>query len=401
MTRKARMSDNGSVAEILLFGDIGEGECSVSEVSLMLKSIPKSTREIVVRIHSDGGDVFQGIAIYNLLRGHGASIKTVNEGYAASAASYIFMAGDIREMKPASQLMIHEPEVGFMGRAEAVITVAESIAKTRSAVADVYASRSGQSVESVRKMMADETYMSAAEAVKLGFATAVSTEPADKTLTVAMLRRKALKMAKRRMEDLAVTDTVVEELEAAVEEAIAEEVPAEEAAETITISVEEYEALIALRDAAEVVADEAAAEVSPEASMEDGDEEEEKPAATAKKSMRAVRIATMKSERVRAAGIMSSCRMAGINDATALKFISNGASLQSVQQLCLRKMQDKNKPVAGVVRQMTRKTADPDQKFRDEYRGYTKAGYKMQSDEFDYVNSRRRDAGLPAHPRKK
>ncbi|HWL07341.1 MAG TPA: head maturation protease, ClpP-related [Planctomicrobium sp.] len=171
-TRFRMQAGNGP--EILVFGDIAADSAMNAEKFVGQLGQLADSPEITIRINSDGGDPYQALAMYNSLRSCPAQIRTVNEGMAASAASLLFMAGDIREMRPGSQLMIHEPEVGFSGRADELRRIASAIDKTRHSVAQIYASRSGKPVASILQMMKDETYFSADEAVRAGFATAAA-----------------------------------------------------------------------------------------------------------------------------------------------------------------------------------------------------------------------------------
>ncbi|WP_437187621.1 head maturation protease, ClpP-related [Planctomicrobium sp. SH668] len=161
-------------AEILVFGDIiADSTSSATNFLAQLRRFD-GVDEVTVRINSDGGDPYQAVAMYNALREFPAQIRTVNEGTAASAASLLFMAGDVRVMRPGSQLMIHEPEVGIAGRAEQLRTAADAVEQTRDSVAAIYANRSGNHVQSVLEWMKVETYFNPEEAVRRGFATAAT-----------------------------------------------------------------------------------------------------------------------------------------------------------------------------------------------------------------------------------
>lgn len=163
----------GRTAEIMVFGDIlADAETGAAQFVEKLRQFDGAS-EITVRINSDGGDPYQALAMYNALRSCPSHIRTVNEGMAASAASLLFMAGDVREMRPGSQLMIHEPEVGYMGRAEELLRMADAVSKSRDSFAQIYADRSGNTKEYILAIMKAETYFSADEAVQKGFATAV------------------------------------------------------------------------------------------------------------------------------------------------------------------------------------------------------------------------------------
>ncbi len=128
-----------------------------------------------LRINSGGGDVFDGLAIYNLLREHDAR-KTVHvDGLAASIASVIAMAGDDIQIADSGFMMIHNAWGLVMGDAEEARKFAGLLDQTSGAIADVYVARTGQPLDQVRQLMADETWMGSEQAIELGFADSIVT----------------------------------------------------------------------------------------------------------------------------------------------------------------------------------------------------------------------------------
>ena len=110
-----------------------------------------------------------GISIYNQLRNHGARIEVLVEGLAASIASIIAMAGDTIRMGTGSMMMIHSPWTIALGNAEEMRKVADVLEKHEDALLDIYAKRSGADREEVKKMLAEETWMTGSEAMEHGF----------------------------------------------------------------------------------------------------------------------------------------------------------------------------------------------------------------------------------------
>lgn len=167
--------------EILIYGDIGDyfwGDgVTTSQVAAALAE--HGPGDVVVRINSGGGLVFDGMAIFSLLKSHGGSITIAIDGVAASAASLIAMAGDRIEMRTGAMIMIHDPATFTSGNAAAHEKTAQYLDKLGAQYAQVYAERSGQTAERCRDLMLAETWMSAAEAVDLGFATAIVDAPAE------------------------------------------------------------------------------------------------------------------------------------------------------------------------------------------------------------------------------
>lgn len=133
------------------------------------------TKKIVVRLNSPGGDVFDGTAIYNLLRGmEGKTVRVEIHGLAASMASIIALAGDEVVMAEGSMYMIHNPWALGIGESEDLRKTAGMLDKIKSNMLDIYMRRANVSRDQISKMMDDETWMDPAEAVKYGFADSVT-----------------------------------------------------------------------------------------------------------------------------------------------------------------------------------------------------------------------------------
>ena len=168
---------------ITMFDVIGEdwwtgGGVTAKKVAAQLRAIEGP---VEVQINSPGGDMFEGIAIYNVLREHPYPVTIKVMGMAASAASIIAMAGDTVEIGAASFLMIHNCWVVAMGNRHEMREVSDFLEPFDAAMADVYAARSGQDVSDVAKWMDAETFMSGSQAIERGFADALLS--ADKVTT--------------------------------------------------------------------------------------------------------------------------------------------------------------------------------------------------------------------------
>lgn len=127
-------------------------------------------RDVVVNINSPGGDVFEGLAIYNLLRGHKGEVTVRVVGLAASAASVIAMAGDRIEIARAGFLMIHNTWVYAVGDRHDLATVAGQLAAFDEVMAELYALRAKADAKEIGTMMDRETWISGRAAVDQGFA---------------------------------------------------------------------------------------------------------------------------------------------------------------------------------------------------------------------------------------
>ncbi|AYF01279.1 prophage Clp protease-like protein [Paracoccus yeei] len=128
-------------------------------------------REVVVNINSPGGDVFEGLAIYNMLRGHTGDVTVRIVGLAASAASVIAMAGDRIEIARAGFLMIHNTWVMAVGDRNDLETVAGQLAAFDEVLAEIYSLRARKnSVQEFSRMMDKETWISGSSAIENGLA---------------------------------------------------------------------------------------------------------------------------------------------------------------------------------------------------------------------------------------
>jgi ATP-dependent Clp protease protease subunit len=165
---------------ITMFDVIGEdfwsgGGITAKSVTSQLRAI--GDRPVEVQINSPGGDMFEGFAIYNVLREHPQPITVKIMGMAASAASIIAMSGDPIEIGVSSFVMIHNCEVVAIGNRHDMAETAAWMEPFDAAMRDVYAARTGQAAADCAKWMDAETYMSGSLAIERGFADALL--PAD------------------------------------------------------------------------------------------------------------------------------------------------------------------------------------------------------------------------------
>lgn len=169
---------------ITMFEAIGEdfwsgGGITAKKVASQLRGI--GARPVEVHVNSPGGDMFEGIAIFNVLREHPQPVTIKVMGMAASAASIIAMAGDTIEIGAASFLMIHNCWVMAMGNRHDMRETGDWLEPFDQAMVDLYAARTKQDPKQIAKWMDAETYMSGAQAIERGFADSLL--PAD-TMTV-------------------------------------------------------------------------------------------------------------------------------------------------------------------------------------------------------------------------
>lgn len=156
----------GRNAEVFIYDEIGYFGHSAKDFSDSLASI--DTEQITVHLNSPGGDIFDGLAIYQSLKNHKAKVNIVVDGLAASIASVIAMAADNLVMAPKATMMIHDGWSMSMGNAGEMRKMADLLDKQSDIIASVYADRTGQPADFWRDRMKDETWYSADEALAAG-----------------------------------------------------------------------------------------------------------------------------------------------------------------------------------------------------------------------------------------
>lgn len=126
--------------------------------------------QIRVRINSVGGSVFEGLAIYNTLKGHPAHKIVMVDGVALSMASVVAMAGDEIEMAENSWLMIHNPLGVAVGDGEEMHSMADLLDRMKAQLINIYQTRSKRTAEEISAWMDSEAWMTSEEAIDRGFA---------------------------------------------------------------------------------------------------------------------------------------------------------------------------------------------------------------------------------------
>ncbi len=167
--------ENG--AELHIYGDITSGggwfssESDVSSYRIAQElSELDTSKPLTVYINSYGGEVAEGLAIYNQLKRF-KQCKTVVDGFAASIASVIFMAGKERVMFPSSLLFIHNAWTKAVGDSEELRKTADDLEKITEASIGAYMEHVNIGEDKLKEMLDAETWLSADEAVEMGFAT--------------------------------------------------------------------------------------------------------------------------------------------------------------------------------------------------------------------------------------
>lgn len=183
-------------ANINIYGDITswewyENDVSSYTLSKEIESLDVDT--INVYINSYGGEVAEGLAIYNMLKRHKAKVKTVDDGFACSIASVIFMAGDERIMSNASLLMIHNAWTYTYGNANDLRKQASDLDTITQASINAYMNHVNITEEELKNMLDDETWVSPQDALEKGFATALVNDSTSKNPSQSV-KKKVLEM---------------------------------------------------------------------------------------------------------------------------------------------------------------------------------------------------------------
>jgi len=162
-----RIENNLGAQTIHLYDEIGSFGISAKDFTKDLGSLQG---DVKVHINSPGGEVFDGIAIFQALQQHDGNVEVVIDGLAASAATIVAMAGDTVKIAKHAQMMIHESHAVGVGNAKDMRQLADLLDKCSDTIADTYADRAGGTRADWRERMGRETWFDADEAVKAGLA---------------------------------------------------------------------------------------------------------------------------------------------------------------------------------------------------------------------------------------
>ena len=179
-----KLDEQGAV-DIYIFGDITPYKWEDSDVvaydlATQIKNLPQGA-PITVHINSNGGDLKEGLGIYNVLKGR--NVTTICEGFAASSASVIFCAGSKRVMNAASLLFIHNASTFAAGNADDLEKAADDLRIITNAAKEAYR-EAGVNVTDAQldAMMDSETWITPRDAVEMGFATEIADAEEDGTI---------------------------------------------------------------------------------------------------------------------------------------------------------------------------------------------------------------------------
>lgn len=164
-----KAKDSGPT-EILIYEEIGENWFGEGIIAKKFLEDLKGLKDVIVRINSPGGSVFDGLAIYNGLVRHPSKVTVEVDGLAASIASVVALAGDAMRMAENALLMIHDPWMIAIGTADDLTKAADTMRKVGGNLVDIYHQHSKLSRAKVADFMKEETWFTASEAIAYGFA---------------------------------------------------------------------------------------------------------------------------------------------------------------------------------------------------------------------------------------
>jgi ATP-dependent protease ClpP protease subunit len=187
VVRMTKLSAAEKSAEILIYDEIGEGwfgGLGAKEFVQQLAGLG-DVDTITVRINSPGGDVFEGIAIYNALKQHTAKISVQIDGLAASIATVIAMAGDTISIADTAMMMVHNPWALAIGDSTDMRKMADLLDQTRAGMMLPAYARTGKSADDLLAIMNAETWYTGPEAVAAGWADSVTAVSSKATSAAA------------------------------------------------------------------------------------------------------------------------------------------------------------------------------------------------------------------------
>lgn len=172
--------------DIDIYGDIGGWyyENTIESLSEQIKNMT-DVNEINVYINSYGGELSEGLAIYNALKQHKATVNTYVMGFACSSASLIFMSGDNRYISKSSMLMIHNAISSCYGNSDDMRAMAETLDKMNSAIRNLYLDNINISIDDLKTLLDNESFLTCDECIKYGFATDTFNDKEDGELAFA------------------------------------------------------------------------------------------------------------------------------------------------------------------------------------------------------------------------
>lgn len=185
----AKESESGE-AEIWFYGYISEYSWFEDDITpgLFKKDLNKlGGKPVTIRINSGGGEVFAASAIRAMIMDYKGKVTTRIEGLAASAASYVAMAGDVVKMQDSAFFMIHDPWTVAIGGVEDFKRAMELLKTVKNGIIETYQAKTQADVVTLSRWMSNETWFTAQEALQNGFVDEVISAPSKEALADASM----------------------------------------------------------------------------------------------------------------------------------------------------------------------------------------------------------------------
>lgn len=211
-------------AELLIYGSVGDdywddAAVSAKKFSDELNKLPSTISKIILRLNSPGGSVFDGIAIYERLKQHKASVDVYIDGISASIATVIMMAGDNIFIGEGSMIMIHKPLTMTWGNRDEHDKSIVILDKIEDQMTGIYARKTGKTRAEISNMLQDDYWMTAEEALTNGFVTEILAESENIRVAASMIQSaKWINLRKApEMKDTAARKKKIEEIKNKIE----------------------------------------------------------------------------------------------------------------------------------------------------------------------------------------
>jgi ATP-dependent Clp endopeptidase proteolytic subunit ClpP len=168
---------NSDRPEVYIYDEIGAWGITALDFVNELQSLKAEAFDL--HISSPGGEVFDGLAIYNAILSHKADVTVYVDGLAASAASFIAMAGNKVVIAKNAEMMIHDAMGLVIGNASDMAEMITTLDRLSDNIASIYADKAGGTADQWRSLMKEERWYNAQEAVESGLADEVQGKPSE------------------------------------------------------------------------------------------------------------------------------------------------------------------------------------------------------------------------------
>lgn len=190
-----QINNTAENSEILIYGYIGQwDEVDYKGFQDTFRSLLKQNKNVTVRIHSGGGSVYEGLAIYDLMRSSDAHIEVIVEGMAASMASVLALGGDTIKMTENAFFMMHAPSGGYWGQKEGFKSYIQQLETCENRLKEIYKERTQAGDEIIESWMKPnvDTWLDATQCLEMNICDEVLTPIKKRTFETQDLSGKSI-----------------------------------------------------------------------------------------------------------------------------------------------------------------------------------------------------------------